>query len=330
MNRVSFLIMLLAVVALLPQTRAAAADSSTHGQSSVVSDGPVKVTVTLNRSEARVADPIQLTLDVLAPKGTRIELPKIAKQLGDFDVRPLDRYTDVPTGDNADVRRSTLKATLETIKTGEITIPPLDVQYVPDGSTTHKTLSSKPIQVHITSVLENHADPTKFHDIKETVDVAVPELPSHQWIGWTAAGLGTMFAGGLLVFVAKRRRRGPSPADWALGAIADLEQLSIENAADAGAVVNEVVDVVREFFELQFDVPALSRTSRQFQVQATKQAGLSKSSQESLGWLVSLADQIKFARFGVGADQARQAISRAKTLIEECEQRRRALQKGAA
>jgi BatD DUF11 like domain len=330
MTRSSFLYILLAAIALLPQTRAIAEEDSPHSQSSTVSDGPVKLSVKVDRAEARVADPVQLTLDVLAPKGTRIELPKLTQQLGDFDVRPREKYTDIPSGDNADVRRSTLKATLETIKTGEITIPPLDVQYVPAGSTTYKTLSTKPIQVHITSVLENHADPTKFHDIKETVDVAVPELPSHQWIGWTAAGLGTMLAGALLVFVVKKRRRGPSPADWALGAITDLEQLPIENTDDAGAVVNEVVDIVREFFELQFNVPALSHTSWQFQAHATKQAGLSKSSQESLVWLVSLADEIKFARFGVAAEQSRQAIEHAKSLVEECEQRRRALQKGAA
>ncbi|HVT30839.1 MAG TPA: hypothetical protein VHE81_22730, partial [Lacipirellulaceae bacterium] len=156
------------------------------------------------------------------------------------------------------------------------------------------------------------------------------EPPSHAWLGWTSAGLGTLLAGTLLFMLAKRRRRGPSPADWALGSIADLEAISIENETDAGAVINEVVDIVREFFELQYNIPGLSITSRQFKAQAAKQAGLTGPAQEALAWLVSLADEIKFARFDVGAQQSRQAIERSKALIEECQRRRQASETGAA
>ena len=75
------------------------------------------------------------------------------------------------------VRRWMLKARLETIKTGDCTIPPLDVRYsLDDKSTTLKSLSSKPLPVRITSVLESQTDLRKFNDIKDAVDVAVPEL----------------------------------------------------------------------------------------------------------------------------------------------------------
>ena len=41
------------------------------------SDGPVKLSVHLDKSTARVADPINLVLEVEAPKGARVELSRV-------------------------------------------------------------------------------------------------------------------------------------------------------------------------------------------------------------------------------------------------------------
>ncbi len=312
-----------AVMALVP-TLAFAAPS-------VVTDGPVTLSVSVDRETAQIAEPIRLTVEVDAPQGTRVQLPELPSQLGDFEVRGSESTRDLPTADGASTRRWMLDATLETIKTGEFKIPALDIHYATDAkATTFKTLHSKPIEVRITSVLENRADPTKFRDIKETVDVAVPELHSYAWVKWTAAGVGTAIVLALATLVIVKRRRGPSPAAWAIAAITDLEQLPIKNPAEAEAAYNEVVDVLREFFELEFNVPTLSRTTREFLGQATKVVGLPKTAHERLSALASIADEIKFARLGVGEPQVREATTQAKAFIDECESHRRALEKEAA
>lgn len=296
-----------------------------------MSDGPVKLSVSVDKPVARVAEPIKLLLEVDAPRGTRVELPRLSDQLGKFEVRGSERARDVPAVDNADARHWVLETTLETIKTGELTIPPLDVHYATDADATRfKTLHSKPIPIRITSVLENRADPTKFRDIKDTVDVAVPESRSYAWLGWTAAGVGAAAALALLVVVVARRKRGPSAAAWALAAIDDLQQLPINHEADAEKIYNEVVDVVREFFELQFNVPTLSLTTREFLAQAAREIGLGETARQRLASLASIADEIKFARLGVGERQVRQAFDEAKALVNDCEQHRLALEKEAA
>ncbi len=307
------------VIAMLPLMPAVVRASDASASSSIISDGPVKATLTTDRSEARVADPIQITLDVEAPTGTRVELPKIANHLGDFDIRSSKQFNDIPSGTAAGKRHSVLKVTIDTIKTGELTIPAVDIHFVAAGSTSFKTLSTKPLPVHVTSVLENRADPTKFHDIKGTVDVNMPRPPLLARVGWTAACLVTALAAGLLMVIVKKRRSGLSPADWSLRALSDLKKLAIENPAEASAVVCEVVGIVREFFELEFDLPATTRTSRQLLVQAAKKTALSESARESLAGLLSLADEVKFTRFGVGADQSRMAIEQAMTLISDCD-----------
>ncbi|MEX2092580.1 MAG: BatD family protein [Pirellulales bacterium] len=291
---------------------------------------PVDLRVSVDKTVAQVAEPIRLVVEVAAPRDTRVELPQLADKLGEFEVRSSERTRDIPAAAGADSRRWVLEATLETIKTGELTIPPLGVHYTTDAkTTTFKTLRSKPIQVRITSVLENRADPTKFRDIKDTVDVVVPELHSYAWLGWTAAGFGTAAALVLLAVVVVKRKRGPSPAKWALAAIADVEQLAITNAADAEATYNESVDVIREFFELEFNVPALTRTTREFLAQAANVVGLSKTARERLTSLSSIADEIKFARLGVGEQQVRQALDQARAFVNECDAHRRASEKEA-
>jgi hypothetical protein len=311
---------------------AVAEEGDPGAQQAVVAEGPVKLSVRVDRGVARVADPIQLVLEVEAPRGTRVELPNLSSQLGDFEIRSSEQFKDVPSGDNGEVRRWVLKAKLETIKASDRTIPPLEVHYsLDDKSTKRKSLSSKALPVRITSVLEGQADLRKFNDIKDAVDVAVPELPSRAWIAWSAIGAGVLFSSlALTVVVATRRRRGPTPAEWATAAIADLQKLPVANTADADAIYNEVVDVIREFFELEFGVRTLSRTTREFLTDAIDQVKLDEMPRKRLTWLARLADEIKFARRGIGAEQVHQALQQARTFVAECEQHRRTLSEEAA
>ncbi len=315
----------------LPALALADADSARALQTEA-SDGSVKVTARLSTATARVAEPIQLVLEVEAPKGARIELPAKTDRLGEFEVRHSQQTLDIPSAREAGKRSWIMRSTLESIKTGELTVPSLEVHYTTDAaSPTFKTLSTPPLKVQITSVLENRPDPTKFRDIKQTVDVPVPPAVSREWIAWTCGGVaGTVTALLLALAVVKRRRRGPSPAAWALASIEELEQVDVSQTAGAEAVFNEVVDVVREFFELEFNVPALPRTTREFLAEASNEVGLPEVASKRLSWLASVADEIKFARLGVGEEHLKHAFAQAKAFINECEAHRRATTKGAA
>ena len=331
MSRQTLIRTLATITACLPLVALAASPANTDSLTSVVSDGPVKLRVDVDKATAHVAEPIQVTLEVAAPRGTRVELPTPSGSWGEFDVRGSKKTKEVPAADNAANRSWVLNVTLDTIKTGDITIPPLDVRYAADAkSTTFNTLSTKPISIHITSVLENRADPTKFRDIKGTVDAAVPELRSYAWLGWTAAGVGTVAALALLTLLVIKRKRGPTPAVWALSSIADLERLPVKDGTDAEAVFNETVDVVREFFELQFGVPTLTRTTREFLTEAANEPILNATARQRLTSLVSIADEIKFARRTVGEEQVRQACEHATAFVTECERCCQVTEKEAA
>src|SRR6476659_3075912 len=117
-----------ALLVSLPLPSLAGADGARALQS-IVTDGPVKVTTRVDKGTARVAEPIQLVLEVEAPRGTRIEMPGKINRLGEFDVRRIEKTDDIPSATGADKRTWILRATLESIKTGALEVPTLDVHY---------------------------------------------------------------------------------------------------------------------------------------------------------------------------------------------------------
>lgn len=117
---------------------------------------------------------------------------------------------------------------------------------------------------------------------------------------------------------------------WALGSIEDLKQVDASKSSGAESIFNEVVDIVREFFELEFSVPTLQRTTREFLAEASNDVGLPEVSAKRLAWLASVADEIKFARLGVNQEHLEHAFAQAKAFIDECETYRQSSAKGAA
>lgn len=328
-----YTLVMAALVVGLPRTGVLAASDVAEGnrpQSSVVADGPVKVTTTVSRSSARVVEPIELTVEVDAPHGIRVEMPEIGERLGDFDVRHIERFKDLPAADAANSRRTVVKATLDTLKTGDIDLPPLTVQYGGvNESGELKSLRTKPIRIHVTSVLEGRADPTKFRDIKGTVDLPIEPPQSYAWLVWGGGSLAAVAAAAtILLFV--RRRRGPTPAAWALAALDELAAVEVRDANQAEELIDELADVVREFFELEFDLPAAAYTSAEFLNAASQRDELNSAVRDNLRSIAALADHVKFARYEAGAHAVAKAIEKARTIIKTCVAAQQASTKGAA
>jgi hypothetical protein len=296
--------------------------------SATVTSGPVTVTSSIDKTIASVAEPIHLKLSVEAPHGTRIEWPSLGKKLGDMDMTQIAKSNDVPSAASTNLREWVLQLTLESIKTGDLTIPALDVRYSTDSKVETQTIQSSPLQIHIASVLEDRPDPTRFRDIKQTVDVPVSPAASRAWMVWTG-GIATAVALLLAVVVARRRTRGPAPADWALASIEDLEQRKIHES-DTTGLFNDVVAIVRQYIELEFGVAALSRTTDEFFSNVVHEIELPPATTKRLKWLASVADEIKFARLGIVDQHFEQAVVQAKAFVAECDQLRRAIAKGAA
>src|SRR5947207_2427778 len=114
--------------ALLADASRARADAPSSAVA-VSRDGKVKLHVSADKTTVRVAERIRLQVEVDAPRGSRVELPKLSGRLGEFEVSKSARINDLPTKGGSATRRWVVSAVVETLKTGDLAIPPIQVQY---------------------------------------------------------------------------------------------------------------------------------------------------------------------------------------------------------
>jgi hypothetical protein len=306
------------------------ADASAATTVSRASDGMVELVTQIDRQSALVVEPIEVTLTLTAPMGTKVTLPQPMSQLGAFQVQRVNTVTDVPDRLAADMRTWTVTIVLDTLESGELSIPMLDVQYRLPDADAFQSLSSQPIEIQIVSQLEDRVDPTDFRDVKPVVDVAEPTAASRAWIAWLAGAIGIVLVVATCVVVGSRRRRVISPGDWALSQISQLESTIDAEPATADSVYGELTMIIHDFIGMQYG---------DFVVRSTDQASLDgpvgdwrvpKSRRTGLCEIMSLADEVKFARRSVSETQVRQSIQQARKWVVACGEEMSLDAKGAA
>jgi hypothetical protein len=146
-----------------------------------VEDGPVHLTLGLDRATLRIDDPLRLSLSVDAPDGTVVELPELADEPGRLKVVSQEKDVAGQTiGDSRRVWRQSWLLNLEYV--GEIGLPALVVRYrLPAGSTDER-LEIEPSPITVTSVLPPGANPTQLRDIGAPMVLPEGGTPAAVWI----------------------------------------------------------------------------------------------------------------------------------------------------
>ena len=276
--------------------------------------GPVRLSVRVDRTSAEIADKINMTVDVRAPRGVAVQFPEAPAMLGKFDVIATRDRFDIPDDEGRQWSRT---YELESLTSGKLEIPAVDVQFTDrrGGEALTDTIQSEPVPIQIVSVLEGQADPLQFRDIKGTVELAAPSEQTNHWIAYAAGG-GTMLAlaaAGLLVW--RRYRRDLSPADWALAELDMLEENALPEQGQVDEFYCRLTDIVRGYLERQFAIEAPLLTTDEFLVAMKDQPVLAEMHRESLAELLVAADMVKFARFEPGSSEASETIDVARRFV---------------
>ncbi|MCG8584826.1 MAG: BatD family protein [Pirellulales bacterium] len=296
----------------------AGCDSSSHEEASLKYDnqiahtenGQVHISAQVDRDTAHVAERINLTFDVRAPRDISVRMPDLQEALGPFEIMNKRQQDDLPDGKG---RRWTAIYELECLSSGTFEIPAIDVSFTDRRAATaiQGTVRSQPIEIQIVSALEGQSDPLAFRDIKGEIEPPAVENDQNPWIAYSIVGSVAVALAALGVVVWRRSRREKAPAAWAL---AELEKIE-KGDFPADEFYCRLTDVVRGYLERQFAIHAPRLTTDEFLVAMHDEPVLAQQHRESLRSFLAVADMVKFARYEPGSAGASETIDTARQFV---------------
>ncbi len=282
-------------------------------------DRQVDVNATVNRTEALLLDPIELTLTVTAPVDAEITFPPTTEALGPFDVVAVEDLPSIPVLDDADssTRRWTRRMRLETIEVGEQTIPAIEIRYVlRDAANSQSGLvRSKPIPIQINSVLTSEDNPTTFRPMKPALPI--PSQSESTPIGWPAIAAG-LIALAFVAFLVKRRMKKPvTPKQWASRRLASLKQRHEAGQINDRSAYLELAEIARDFVIACEGMNPTVMTTDEVVRFVTSKSSLASEHQNRLNaWLMDV-EQTKFAPHQLAPEEIKPKVHDATNFVHE-------------
>ena len=254
-----------------------------------------EISIRADRSSVQIADPFEVVIQVTASENASVRFSTVPPQHGPFEVIDHRDLLGVPSEANNGTANWTRRLTLETLETGELQVPSIEVMVRNEGKPPLR-VATEPLSIEVASVLEPASDPAKFADIHDLIDVPEPKAWSYGWIVWLAGGgigLAALIAGAVFIF--RGRTNWTTPADWAAGEVSSL----ISNSAQS---FSRLEHIVRTYIEQEFHIPATSYSPQELQ-QAVLERGASQDMSQRLVDFLTKAEQAKYAGLNVSDSQ---------------------------
>ena len=280
-------------------------------QPATQSELPVQMGFRVSPDTVLVGQPFTLFVKVLAPKGVRFEFPTGPDTTTQNGVRPIElRGEKIVTmlGDTA--------VALYHLVAWDVGLQPLrlpDVRVSFQGQERHPALGGA--SVFVKSVLS--AD-TSLRVPKPARPLIV--LPVFNWLRWLAL-LAALIAIALAWWAWRRYRNRPKPPiDPYVRAQQEFAKVEARRLIESGEPEEHVaamVDVAREYLAAR--VPGVRRSDTTTELLRTMQprSGI----EDELPRLLALADMVKFARAEVVGQEAREAGTKVRSIVDHVEAR---------
>lgn len=278
----------------------------------VAREGSVSVRLTAPTSRVEAGQPIAVELSIESSGADSFEVPQIGKALGAFDVLTSSRQV----GPAGDTRRATLRFTVLTLDSGDVSLPAIPVA-VTRADGTRTTVDAGPVTLTVSSLMGGRFDPAAMRDIKGPVTIDVG------WTWWWIVAIcaaGAMALLGALTLWRQRARRtaAPVPAhEWALAELDALERDALPESGQTHPFWVRLSDIVRRYVELRFELRAPERTTPEFLAEARSSAALSEDHRTLLAQFLRMADMVKFAGVRPAVRDCGSALDTARIFVRQ-------------
>ena len=278
----------------------------------------VEVSASADTDKIRIGEQLKLRLSasVTQPAGVTVVFPQLPDSFSHFEV--VSRLKADTTGDN---NKKIFSQTfiITSFDSGRWDIPSLRFDVVQNNGGITDSAFSGSLWVDVNTI---EVDTTKaFKPIK-----AVRGVQWSFWDYWLYFAIGIsvlIIAIGLWVyFRSKPKKVVEKPAPPAVppydSALQQLQVLNAERVWQQGNVkeyYTRLTDILRVYFEKQFNIPALEQTSEEL-LQHIKPVTILNQQREKLRSLLTVADLAKFAKLHPSPDEHEAAMQQAIEIVE--------------
>ncbi|MCA9734180.1 MAG: hypothetical protein H6696_02380 [Deferribacteres bacterium] len=285
---------------------------------SLKANAQVRVNSSVDKSRIKIGDLIQYEVHFYYDKGIEIQTPGLGSNLGAFEIR---EFEDLPSQENNGSFEKVVTYTISTFDTGAYVIPPISVGYTVLADSSEHFIETEPIDVYVESMR-----PSEEGDIRDLKAQAEIPLDIKRIILYVLIGLAIILALVLFWWYRKKRQQGglfgkpeppPRPAhEIALERLNNLEASGMLAAGEIKDYFTELSEILREYIEGRFFIPALESTT--FEVmQDFNKSEFHSVETEDVEKNLTLSDLVKFARFIPGEEEVQVAFATTRSFIEK-------------
>jgi len=280
--------------------------------------GPVKVILSVDRSEVTIAQRIHLNIEIISDEEYEARLAPFGDQLEQFGI--VDYKTSQPElieGNKVRIGRSYV---LEPFLSGEYTIPAMKIAFVKksDDSGKEYEIETEEIKIKVTSLLPENLEELKIHDVLAPVELPRSKAPAIGFIAVLALLVGAILT---VLIVRKRSERSPNIAETISAhelAIRALEKLVAEDLIKRGEIkqfYQRVSGILRTYIENRFGLRAPEQTTEEF----LSTIGMSKDFPDQfrslLDTFLTHCDLVKFAELRPTTEDIQRSFDSCKAFV---------------
>jgi hypothetical protein len=280
-------------------------------------------TAKLDTQEILIGDQLNLRLSFSGLSGAMVAWPilpdTLTSKVDVLDRGLIDTLKNRAGQDSAYIQNILLTS----FDSGFYEIPSIQFPFMVADDTNLYAVQTRPtyLMVHTVAV-----DTTK--PIKPIKGIMSAPLTFRDILPWLLIGLlALLIITFVIYYIIKRKRKEPvfqlrpriklKPHEIALRA---LEQLRTKKLWQQGAVkqyYTELTDVIREYLEARFNIPAMERTTFEILRDLKDTSKADEGSMELLKKVLELADMVKFAKWKPGPDENNASLEEGIRFVEQ-------------
>jgi len=276
----------------------------------------VKVQANLPDSTYLIGEYIPLKLMVEHNTNVEVEWPFLVDTFAGFDII---RSSKIDTLLQDNIATESQEVILMKFDSGSYTIPALPFRFKINGQN---------------QLAETKALPIRINTVAVDTTAAIMPIKNIMGVPWTwkeampyiiAGAIGLLVLLGLLFFflyyLRKRRKDAYvppplEPHELAEKRLEELRQKQLYQNGDIKGYYSELTEILREYIDGRFDIPALEMTTDEIGKAIKKKKEVNKASYRNIVDLLTISDYVKFAKANPSSRYHPDAFKHAKDFVE--------------